>query len=299
MEVNIMKMFFNFFILTAIIVSGLFFFNCQQPINGDVNSDENESNKSLALLCKHPSKDTFVLIHGSWNGAWCWFETEKALKEKGFGVIAVDLPGHGNDKTPVGLITLNSYVQAVLKVIDDQPGQVILVGHSAGGVTISQAAEYRPNKIKGLIYLSAFLIQNGETVLSIAMQDVNSLALQHLIVNGSEGYLDIDKNFIREAFYGECEKKYYNFAKMMLTIEPIQPLSTPLYITENYYSVKKYYIRTLLDKAVTIDSQNQMLAKMPVNKVYTLETDHSSFFSLNGKLVNNLIEISKILNNND
>jgi pimeloyl-ACP methyl ester carboxylesterase len=289
-----MKRFFYFLSITFIMISGLLLFNCQQPVVSDTAQLINNQTN----LCEVP-KDTFIFIHGAWHGSWCWFQTSAVLRENGYKVITVDLPGHGSDKTPPGLITLDSYVQTVLKVIDNQPGQVILVGHSAGGITISQVAEYRPEKIKGLVYLSAYLVRNGETLLSIAEQDTNSVALQHLIVNENEGYIDIDRNYIRKAFYDRCEEKYYILAKILFTLEPIQPLLTPLNLAENYNSVKKYYIRTLYDNAVTFEAQNKMLADTPVNKIFTLETDHSSFFSLNGRLVEKLIKISKILNNSD
>jgi pimeloyl-ACP methyl ester carboxylesterase len=52
-------------------------------------------------LFTQPASPTFILVHGGWHGAWCWNKVLPLLKEKGVNAIAIDLPGHGEDKTPV------------------------------------------------------------------------------------------------------------------------------------------------------------------------------------------------------
>src|SRR5258708_26771291 len=102
---------------------------------------------------------TYLLIHGAWHGAWCWRNVIPQLTWTGHTVIAPDLPGHGDDLTPLACVTLESYVQAVTNLLDALPleEQVILVGHSFGGIVISQVAEERPERIQCLVYLSALL----------------------------------------------------------------------------------------------------------------------------------------------
>ncbi|MDP6618648.1 MAG: alpha/beta fold hydrolase, partial [Nitrospinota bacterium] len=51
---------------------------------------------------------TYVLVHGSWYGSWCWDTVVPLLEAKGHKAIALDLPGHGADKTPIPEITLDS-----------------------------------------------------------------------------------------------------------------------------------------------------------------------------------------------
>ena len=104
---------------------------------------------------------TYVLIHGAWHGGWCWDKIVPLLKKEGHKVEAPDLPGHGRDKTPIPEISLQSYTDRVCRILDTQSEPVILVGHSMGGVVITQAAQHRPEKIKTLVYLSAMLPRNG------------------------------------------------------------------------------------------------------------------------------------------
>jgi len=68
---------------------------------------------------------------------------------------------HGSDKTSPGAITMENYVKTITDILDKQEDSVILVGHSFNGITISRVAELRPEKIKSLVYLTAFLLPNG------------------------------------------------------------------------------------------------------------------------------------------
>src|SRR5688572_19586009 len=97
---------------------------------------------------------SFLLIHGSCHGAWCWRDLLPELAARGHHARAIDLPGHGQDRTPVAQITLDSYVGAVLAAIDTPP---ILVGHSLGGITLTATAERAPERITRLVYLCAWL----------------------------------------------------------------------------------------------------------------------------------------------
>src|SRR5690606_630468 len=91
---------------------------------------------------------TFILIHGSWHSAWNWHKVKPLLEKQGHTVYAIDLPGMGRDKTPIQDVTFEKTVRGICDLIDSIEGKVILVGHSKNGIMISQAAEYRPEKIE-------------------------------------------------------------------------------------------------------------------------------------------------------
>jgi pimeloyl-ACP methyl ester carboxylesterase len=143
---------------------------------------------------------TYVLIHGAWHGGWCWSKVAPLLTQKGHTVFTPDLPGHGVDKTPVSEITLRKYSDSVVDVIDLQPGPVVLVGHSMGGLVISEVAERRPAKIESLVYVCAFLLRNTETLGGVAERDSNALVMPNLIVSEDQVSARLVDSIIKPTF---------------------------------------------------------------------------------------------------
>jgi len=235
---------------------------------------------------------TYILIHGSWHAAWCWYKVVPRLEKAGHRAIAVDLPGHGRDWTPAPDISLQSYVDCVCKVIDSQPEPVVLVGHSRGGIVLSQVAEVRPEKIEMLVCLSAFLIPNGEAMLHTALSDTEPLVAPNLIVDEEKGYHEFKTEYMREALYDDCTDEDVTLAKLLLTPEPNGPVGTPLEKSEaNFGRVPRLYIECLKDRAITPSLQKKMYTAIPCQKVITMETSHSPFLSAPDKLVDHLISL--------
>ncbi|GAA4414072.1 hypothetical protein GCM10023187_43090 [Nibrella viscosa] len=90
------------------------------------------------------------------------------LEASGNKVFAPDLPGHGDDKTPVSMVIFDDYVDKIVNVANSQPGPVVLVGHSMAGVVIAQAAEnLKKGKVEMLVFLDAFMPNNGDSVFGL------------------------------------------------------------------------------------------------------------------------------------
>ncbi|WP_240966624.1 alpha/beta fold hydrolase [Nodosilinea sp. P-1105] len=110
---------------------------------------------------------TFVLVHGAGSGAWVWHKVAPQLEAQGHSVITPDLPGHGLNPLPMAEVSLERYVDCVCDILKGQAEPVVLVGHSLGGAVITQAAEYCPDRIHTLVYLSGYLLAHGESALDI------------------------------------------------------------------------------------------------------------------------------------
>lgn len=240
----------------------------------------------------------FFLIHGAWLGAWTWCYIAPTLISKGHQVIAPDLLGAGLDKTPIEDISLSAYVESLTRLIKKQNDKVILVGHSMAGMIISKLAETIPDKIDSLVYLCAFLPQNKQSLWDIFTNYTNeNIQLEFTSDNLS---CNFKTEFITNAFFNCCKSKDVEFARSLMNrYQASTVFHEKIYLTQqNYGRIPRSYIRCTKDNAITINMQDDMIKKQPVNYVYSIETDHAPFFSAPNELVNFLI-LSDIKNRTD
>ncbi|MBS1585337.1 MAG: alpha/beta fold hydrolase [Bacteroidetes bacterium] len=238
------------------------------------------------------SRSPYIFVPGSFHGAWCFYKVLPLLRANGLQAMAIDLPAHGKDKTPVNAVTLDSYVNAVCSEVEKYDEPVILVGHSRAGIVISQVAERIPEKIKHLVYLTAYLIPNGEPMVATAMSDADSVLATNLIFNEAEGWHMPRQDKLREAFYHDCSEEDVALAESLVSHEPNLPVVTPLQLSEERYGkVNKVYIEALQDKAITHQLQKRMLERTAVDKTFVMETSHSPFLSKPKELVEILLSI--------
>ncbi len=225
---------------------------------------------------------TFILIHGAWHGSWCWERIVPLLEQQGHRVLAPDLPGMGNDPTPLTTITLDYWARFVADLVLQQEEPVLLLGHSRGGVVISQAAEYVSQSIQKLIYLAAFLVPNGETLVDMVRK-----YHPHPERRQDKYILSADKKFstaipqaIPTIFYNNTPEFWAKRAAELVGQEPMLVSSTPLMLSEQHFgAIPRIYIECLQDNAVPITMQRGMVSALPCQEVISLDTDHSPFYS--------------------
>jgi pimeloyl-ACP methyl ester carboxylesterase len=112
---------------------------------------------------------TFVLVHGAWHGSWCYARVRSALQRQGHDVFTPTLTGVGERSHLMSRsVNLSTHVDDVVNLLEwEELGDVVLVGHSYGGFVISGAAERVPERIRHLVYLDAFLPNDGERIFDI------------------------------------------------------------------------------------------------------------------------------------
>jgi pimeloyl-ACP methyl ester carboxylesterase len=236
---------------------------------------------------------TFILIHGSWHSAWNWHKVVPLLEKQGHRAISIDLPGMGRDKTPIGEVKMKTTVEKICQLLDSIDGKVILVGHSKNGIMISQAAEYRPDKIEKLVYLAAYLIPNGKTQREYSLQDTGGVLKPYVTMYEELNAHTLRPEIYKEGLYADCDDDITELAKVLLSHEPIESGITPLQLTDkNFGSIPRVYIECTEDKAVTPFIQRKMYTETHCEKVYSLATSHSPFFSKPKELADILCEIA-------
>jgi len=117
---------------------------------------------------------TFVLVHGAWHGGWCWNHVAAILRGRGHTVVTPTQTGLGERAHLISTsITLDTFVDDVVNVLKwEDLTNVVLVGHSFGGSTISGVADRMRDRVCELIYLDAAVLENGETPLSKLPRDL-------------------------------------------------------------------------------------------------------------------------------
>lgn len=239
---------------------------------------------------------TYVLIHGAWHGAWCWYRIIPPLQRAGHRVLALDLPGFGRDKTPVNEIRADTWSDYVCGVLETLGEPVILVGHSRGGVIISQVAERMPGKVSKLVYVTAFLLENGRSMEDAIMNPANSEASVNtrvMEIHGEGVCATLPDSAIVDAFYHRCPEEDVALARTLLQPEALALISEPLQVSElNFGQVPRAYIHCLQDHAITLPLQKQFVERMPCDQVMAIDTDHSPFFSAPLELAEQLLSLS-------
>ena len=233
----------------------------------------------------------FVLIPGAWHGAWCWQRVTPLLTAAGHQVRTPELLGMGEDRTPISSVSLAAWADQVADVIRQEEAPVILVGHSRGGVVISEAAERVPDRISTLVYVAGSMLPDGAAILDyVAQPDPDGPQVIDMREDGGAMLLE---PFLTMSFYNATPPDWAKLAKSKLTYEPLSVHATRLHLTaERFGRVKRAYIRTTQDNAVTEQMQDRMLADLPCERVLTLDSDHSAFLSDPDRFVHCLLSLN-------
>jgi pimeloyl-ACP methyl ester carboxylesterase len=232
----------------------------------------------------------FVLVHGAWHGGWCWHRIVARLQRASHRVAAPDLLGLGIDSTPPGNVSLELWTRQIVGIIESASEPVVLVGHSRGGIVLSAVAEQIPERIRVLVYVSAFLLENGISLQAAAAEISGSLVPPAMVVSDDHRSATLRPEVVKDAFYGCCSDDDVALARALLKPEPLAPLAAPTKIsTERFGRVPRAYVECLQDRAITHHAQRQMQSALPCRDRVTLDTDHSPFLSRPDELASALL----------
>jgi len=216
-----------------------------------------------------------ILVHGAWHGAWCWSALQAELDRRGVPSYAVDLPGQGASTAPLG--DLHGDAAHVADVVDRLGTDVVLVGHSYGGAVITEAA-VRTARVAHLVYLAAFALDAGESVLGLLRSlPHHEVALSAAMRPGVvEGTTVLDPVAAVPALYGRCDPTVVRAALARLS-----PQSMATFTQETTGCprprIGSTYVVCTEDEAVHPEHQAAMATRC--DTVVRLATDHSPFVS--------------------
>jgi pimeloyl-ACP methyl ester carboxylesterase len=131
----------------------------------------------------------FLLVPGAWLGAWCWADVAARLEECGHEAVAVTLSGLGEQAHLLNRhIGLETHVSDIVRIVEHADlDDVVLVGHSYGGMVITGAAEHIPSRIRQLVYLDASVPLDGESSNDVVGPEM-ATRLREAAALGGEGW---------------------------------------------------------------------------------------------------------------
>jgi pimeloyl-ACP methyl ester carboxylesterase len=233
-------------------------------------------------------KPTIVLVHGAWQGSWSFDTWRPLLEARGYRTVAVDLPGNGWNPVQLGPDGLADYTAHVVGVIKQLDGPCVLLGHSGGGLTISQVAEEIPDRIAALVYLVGFMMPSGMLFMSLVAQargawpDLDSAGVvPHLIHLDDGATTQVPVAAALEKFLHDCPPEAAQAAAAKLRPQPeagraMAPRTTPA----RYGRIPRIYVEALNDRSIDIRLQRMMQRLSPGATRVTLECGHVPHLAL-------------------
>jgi pimeloyl-ACP methyl ester carboxylesterase len=227
---------------------------------------------------------TFVLVHGSFQASWCWRDVVTRLEAGGHRPVTLDLPAHGADRTAPGQVTMQAYVDAILRVVHTLDERPVLVGHSMGS-PIAGAAEQEPDAVAALVFVAGLLPRDGASLLD-AVSDFDPAYLAHAIWSEDRRSVRIAPAGAREFLYAGVPAGLVDQIVPLLTAEPMAPYEAPFQTTDQHFGrVPRYYVETRRDRVVLPAIQQSIQARVAFRRVFSLDTGHAPFLSMPGELV--------------
>ena len=212
-------------------------------------------------------RPTIVLVHGFWGGAAHWSKVIVQLAKSGYdSIFAVENP----------LTSLADDAARTKKMIAQQKGPVLLVGHSYGGAVITEAGN-QPNVV-GLVYIAAFAPDAGESLLDVG----NAFPAPPGVANAapdSDGYVWIKPKKFHESF---CQDLAADEALVMAVTQkaPVGSTFAGKVTIPAWKSKPSWYQISSEDRMIAPANEKRMAERMGAKKIITLAAGHASLASM-------------------
>ena len=207
---------------------------------------------------------SIILVHGGFVDGSGWQDVYKILKKDGYSVSVVQNP----------TISLTDDVAFTKRVIDAQPGKVILVGHSYGGAVITEAGN--DPKVAGLVYITAFALDKGESVGKLLANPAPGAAVPP-ILPPQDGFLMLDHTKFAAAFAGDVDAEQAAFMGASQVPWGVTALNGEV-TSASWKTKPSWYLVAKDDKMIPPDAQRGM-SKRAGSTVVEVPGSHAVYVS--------------------
>jgi pimeloyl-ACP methyl ester carboxylesterase len=233
------------------------------------------------------SGKTFVLVHGGWRGGWCWRRVSDLLEKKGHKVFTPTMTGLGERSHLLDpKVNLATHITDIVNVIKwEGLSDVVLVGHSYGGAVISGVAEQMQSAIASIVFLDAFVPENGDSIAEKASQPVRE-AMAALLQKGETAMKPPPAALFR------VNEKDRGWVDAMCTPHPMATLTDKITITGARDRIaKKAYIRAKGYPSVPFDGFQEKLTADKAWRIYEVPCGHDVMVDMPERLTEILLEV--------
>lgn len=222
---------------------------------------------------------TYILVHGAWHGAWAWDLITQRLRTAGKSVVAVDLPSVRAELPSTA--TFADDAAYVTAAIDAAETPVVLVGHSYGGMVITEAASGR-NDVVHLCFVTALVLDVGQ---SLAGENDTRIPAWVDLTDDRIASKPHDPVF---QFYGDVDAAQAAACVARLGWQSTDALRGPISTTA-WREIPSSYVLCTEDEAISFHAQTSMSRR--TQRQFTLESAHSPFLSQPDALTEILLQL--------
>jgi pimeloyl-ACP methyl ester carboxylesterase len=238
---------------------------------------------------------TFVLVHGAWHGGWCWSRLIPLLEAAGHRAFGPSLTGLGDRTDRLSPeVGLSTHIQDVVELIQEQDlRQVILVGHSYGGMVITGVADRVPDQVAHLVYLDTVVPRDGKAMLDSAPL-LRALFRWQTRHRGDSWRVDPP----RGNSFGVTAEPDVTWVRQMVTPQPLKTFEEPLHLSDP--DIVSHFPRThicctgrgRLESFLQLIAQRVLLPKEPGWRLRQLPTGHDAMITMPRELAGLLLEVA-------
>lgn len=214
------------------------------------------------------SKTTYVLLHGAWHGGWCWKKVAPALRAAGHDVYTPTLTGLGERAHLASpTINLDTHINDVINLIEaEELSEVVLLGHSYGGMVLTGAADQTAPRLRRLIYLDAFLPENGKCLLDYLHPDRRAMIER----GAASGFVDP----LPLALFGVTAPEDLAWAARHEMRQSYATFSQPVHLTGAGAKLPRTYVYCAKPPTGSFDQFAARARADPAWKFHQLDTGH-------------------------
>jgi pimeloyl-ACP methyl ester carboxylesterase len=230
---------------------------------------------------------TFVLVHGAWHGGWCWKRVATLLRAKDHHVYTPTLTGVADRSHLLSPdISLATQVDDIVQLMRwEELSDVVLVGHSSGGVIISGVAEKMENAIASLVFLDAFVPENGQSVVDIM---ANGESAERIHAAARDGAITLPPIPASVFKVNDADAAWVD---RMCTPHPIRHFTDPLTLTGARERIpRRSYILATVNNGATFVPTHERLKNDPTWRTYEIPCGHDVMLDMPERLADVLEE---------